>query len=295
MMYLICVVLALVLAASLLRLFLLKRELRHLTQSLEQIIQTDTNAQLTTTSLDGDVLAFAEVINNALEESRHNYFERQRTEVALKRAITNISHDLRTPLTSAKGYVQLMGSENLDEQDRIQYAQVVQGRLDTLSELMDALFEFARITEGELEFKPQKVDVSSLLRDLLSEAYPDLGERGFRLEVDIPDQPAYCICDEVYLKRAVQNLIKNVLVHGRDYVHVTLTDGTLEITNAADDLDRLEIDQIFDRFYTFDASRSGKNTGLGLAIAKELITRMGGHISASKESSTLSVRIELPY
>ena len=294
MMYLICVVLALALAASLLRLFLLKRELRHLTQSLEQIIQTDTNAQLTTTSLDGDVLAFTKAINDALEESRHNHFERQRTEVALKRAITNISHDLRTPLTSAKGYVQLMASENLDEQDRVQYAQIVQGRLDTLSELMDALFEFARITEGELELSLQKVDVSNLLRDLLSEAYPDLEERGFRLEVDIPDEPIYCTCDEVYLKRVVQNLIKNVLVHGRDYMRVSLTDDALEITNAADDLDKLEIDQIFDRFYTFDASRSGKNTGLGLAIAKELTIRMGGHISASKEGSVLSVRIELP-
>jgi len=294
MLYLIMVIMSVLLFALCARLIFLKREMRRLRGDLNEIVCSDTNAQLTSKSFDKDTLAFIEAVNEALEQSRHNFFEKERTEAALKRAITNISHDLRTPLTSAKGYLQMIESSDLDLETKAYYLQVVQERLDVLSGLMDNLFEFARISEGNIVLSLQKVDMTSVVREVLSEAYPNFEKRGFEVAFTIPDTPILCVTDVELITRVVQNLVKNVYVHGKSHVHVRLDDEVLEIANWADRLDSLDVDQIFDRFYTFDASRSNKGTGLGLAIAKELTQQLGGQITASKEDDMLVMRVFLP-
>ncbi|MCL2438645.1 MAG: HAMP domain-containing histidine kinase [Coriobacteriia bacterium] len=276
------------------RLIFLKREMRRLRRDLTEIMHLDTNIQLTSRSFDKELLAFVATVNEVLEKSRYNLFEKHRTEAALKRAITNISHDLRTPLTSARGYLQLIESSDLDAETKAQYLQVIQGRLEALSGLMDSLFEFARISEGNIVLSLQKVDMTSVVREVLSEAYPNFEKRGFEVAFTIPDTPILCVTDVELITRVVQNLVKNVYVHGKSHVHVRLDDEVLEIANWADRLDSLDVDQIFDRFYTFDASRSNKGTGLGLAIAKELTQQLGGQITASKEDDMLVMRVFLP-
>lgn len=262
-----------------------RRELRRMSRDLEKIAQSDTNAQLTSATSDKDVAALAASINVMLERNRREHFEKVQAEAALKRAVTNISHDLRTPLTAALGYLQMLEPN--------EYTGIIRGRLDMLSELMNSLFEFARVMEGSIPIDTEKVNICNILRDALSDSYAELESRGFGVEADIPDEPVFCLCDKNALRRVLQNLIKNVCAHGRDVLRVRLDSGIIEISNKADGLAGLETERIFERFYTADASRTSKNTGLGLAIAKELVTRMGGNITANAEGDLLVMRMTL--
>jgi len=228
-----------------------------------------------------------------LKRNRQDHFDAQRTEAELKRAITNISHDLRTPLTAARGYLQMLESSEINEETKAHYIETIRGRLDSLAALMSDLFEFARIIEGTTKFDIQKINVGNALRDALSEAYGELERRGFAVEVEIPDAPVNCYCDKDALRRVLQNLLKNVYTHGKDQLRVRLINNTIEIFNKADGLNKIDTEQMFERFYTSDASRNNKNTGLGLAIAKELTEQMNGQLLASKEDGMLVMRVVL--
>jgi signal transduction histidine kinase len=218
-------------------------------------------------------------------------FEKTRAEADLKRAVTNISHDLRTPLTSAFGYLQMLEGGAADTESGKRYLEIIRGRLESLLSLMNSLFEFAKIIEGNTVFNIQKINVGSLLREALTVCYPELMERGFEVEADIPDEPVFYYCDSDSFLRVLLNLIKNVYIHGKDYLRIELREGLITISNKAGSLEAMDASRIFERFYTSDASRSSKNTGLGLAIAKELVTRMGGEISAEVEGEMLTVRV----
>ena len=284
------IVLSALLIAVLLRLFFLKREARRLNLALLAILHTDTNALLTTHTSDKDIAVFIKTINTMLEQSRQNVLEKARTEAALKRAITNISHDLRTPLTSAKGYLQMITDSKPDDATMSRYHAIIAGRLDALADLMDNLFAFSRAVEGDVT--PERVNVGNVLRDTLSGNFLELERKGFTVECHIPDAPVYCICDENALTRIIQNLIKNAALHGLEYLRVKLTpDGAIEIANKAEGLSQIDTNQIFERFYTVDASRTNKRTGLGLAIAKELTEKMGASIAAVIDGDMFIVRV----
>ena len=291
MLWIACGLLATGFAVAAMKWLLLKREIRQLGGKLGEIIKTDTNAHLATSTFDADIISFVESVNGVLDKGRLDYLNALRTETDLKRAITNISHDLRTPLTSAKGYLQMIKNGKLDEETTSRYLSIIQGRLDALTELMDSLFAFSRAVEGNVTLN--RVNVGNVLRDALSNNFPELENKGFVVENYIPDAPVYCLCDENALARVLQNLIKNACVHGKDYLRMGLANGTIEIANKAEGLEQLDTDRIFERFYTIDAARTNKRTGLGLAIAKELTEKMGGSISAAIVDDMLVVRVGL--
>jgi signal transduction histidine kinase len=270
-----------------------KKDLRKIGENLAEINGTDTNAQLKTDTFDSDISSLIHSINEMLLNNRQGYLEVLRMEIALKRAITNISHDLRTPLTSAKGYLQMAESGELDKETQARYFSIIRGRLDALTVLMDNLFAFSRAVEGDLTLSRQ--NIGNILRDTLVDNFAEIESKGFSVETDIPDTPMYCNRDENALKRVVQNLITNAVVHGREYLRVKLHGGTIEIANKADNLRDIDVNNIFERFYTADASRTGKRTGLGLAIAKELTEKMGGGISAKIDGDMLIIRVKLLF
>ncbi|MCL2807050.1 MAG: HAMP domain-containing histidine kinase [Coriobacteriia bacterium] len=288
-----CIIISAALAAALIWILLLKRDIRQLATKLKQIVGVDTNANVTTSTFDKDIAMLAENVNIMLERNRCESVLKNRAEADLKRAITNISHDLRTPLTSALGNLQMLESGDLDEDTRLRYLKTASGRLEALSGLMNNLFEFTQIIEGRTNIVLQKVNICNALRDTLSAYYAELGAKGFIVDVVIPDTPAICYCDGDLLRRVLQSLMKNVCVHGRDFLHICLYGNSMEIANKADNLDELDTERIFERFYTADASRTSKNTGLGLAISKELITQMNGTIHAAVEGELLVMRISL--
>jgi signal transduction histidine kinase len=268
-----------------------KRDIRRLGLDLREILKGDTHAKLRTGTKDKDMVILVDEMNALLEKSQRDFIESKRTQADLKRAVTNISHDLRTPLTSAKGYVQLLENGGLNNETTQRYLATVRGRLDTLTLLMDSLFAFTQAVEDSLTLT--RVNAANILRDVLSDNYEELVSRGFAVESEISDVPLFVTADEGALKRVLLNLITNVYTHGKDYLRLTLNGGAIEITNKADGLKNVNTEHIFERFYTADAARTHKRTGLGLAIAKELTQKMNGRITADKNGDTLTVRVLL--
>jgi signal transduction histidine kinase len=270
---------------------LTKKDIRQINQALGLIKSEDTNTKLTTQTFNRDVCELCNNINSILDENRRIKIECERSNTEFKRAITNISHDMRTPLTSAIGYLQMLQGESVPPEKQAEYINIVESRLQSLSVLMNALFDFARIIEGKEELVPTKLNICNVLRESAAEFYDELESRDFAVEVDIPDEPVFRVCDVNALKRVLANLLKNVCIHGHESLRVSLRGGVVEIANKT--RGEVDVERIFERFYTADASRTGKNTGLGLAIAHELMSRMGGEISARVEGEMLVVRLVL--
>lgn len=288
-----------VLAAGLLvcaaRLFLLKQDLKRMHAQLLDLQSAETNAHITTATRDADMCALAAAFNVLLARHKAQTLEYRGAQAGMKQALTNISHDLRTPLTSALGYMQLMEAPQTNADQRREYAAIIQARIKALSSLTDHLFEFTRILERP-DLKTEKMNVCNTLRDVLAGYYDDFTQRGFEVRLDIPEAPLYVIAQEEAVKRVFQNLIQNALVHGTQSFAVEIHGTAREIVfrNRVENSSGIDLEHIFDRFYTFDAARTHKHTGLGLAIVKNLVEAMGAQISAQLDEQTLSFTITLP-
>jgi len=268
--------------------FFLKHDIQSLSRQLEQIKLSDTNARLTTATSDRDIAELCNSMNAVLDKRREAVIEAQTRNAEFKRAITNISHDLRTPLTSAIGYLQMAR-----EGGSSQHLEIVEERLKSLTALMNSLFEYAKIIEGQTELNMENVSLCDILRDVVAQLYGDFTAKGFEVSVDIPDEPVFAVCDRSAATRVTQNLVKNALEHGCEWFSVSVSDVEIVFRNCVREIADLDTKQIFERFYTADLSRTSGNAGLGLAIAKELAEAMGWGITAMKEGDVLAVRVSL--
>jgi signal transduction histidine kinase len=228
------------------------------------------------------------------EEHRHATLEHRGSEAAMQQALTNISHDLRTPLTSARGYLQLVEDAETDEAQRVEYLRIVGDRLDALTSLIDQLFEFTRIIEGRA-LAPERVDITAILRDVLAVRYEEFEQASLAVEVSLPETPVWVVVDGGALRRMFENLVVNAITHGTGRLTVRLDADTLEVVFAnqvpPEDIPTLDVEHLFDRFYTADISRSNQSTGLGLAIVKALAERMDVRVAAALKGDLLEIRL----
>lgn len=275
---------------------LLKRDIRQLNRTLRTIEKSDTNMRTTTDTLDKDISALCGAINDILEKQKKIIIAGEKTNRGFRQAITNISHDLRTPLTSAIGYIQMLKSDKTPINKKEEYLNIVEDRLKSLSKLMNELFEYAQIVEGKADPNIEKVNICTIFRDIVSSFYNDFIEKNFNVQINIPDTPVYVFCDSSSLKRAVQNLIQNVLEHGIELFKLVINkeNNSIIIQNRVANIELIDVERLFDRFYTSNFSRNDGNTGLGLTIVKELVQSMDGEIRAFKEDDILEINICLP-
>ncbi len=292
----IVIFLSLAFLLSLIYIFRLKRDIASINKSLQTIKNAHTNMRLTTITFDKDVCDLSIAVNDVLDKQQQLVIESEKASNEFRQGITNISHDLRTPLTSAVGYIQMMKSNKVTESKKLEYLDIIENRLRSLTALMKELFDYTQVVEGKLDVNLEKVNIGNVLCEQLSSFYEDFSQKGFQVEVDIPNTPVFAVCDAHLLARVSQNLIKNVLAHGTERFELVVqeTERTIIFRNKVADLGGLEVDRLFERFYTTDASRSSKRTGLGLAITKEIVLSMDGEISACVEGDMLSIRILLP-
>lgn len=289
--------LVLVLAAALIAsgfcLFLFKRDIKNINRQLEELLTTETNARLSTATFEKNISVLVINVGNLLDKHKRETIAYRDAEQKMKRAITNISHDLRTPLTSSLGYLQLMSHENTDEAKRNEYTQMIEQRLKVLSSYLNQLFEFTQSSEGR-STKAEKLNVCNLLRDCLAEFHNELVQKNFTVEVDIPDAPAFVFADKEDMKRIFQNLIQNVLAHGAEFFHVQIDPekNVIVFSNRVKEHASIDTEIMFERFYTSDFARTMNRTGLGLAIVKALLDRIGGSVSADVDGDLLNIQLQ---
>ena len=280
------------------RLWCYLTQMRHMLDELYFLENNDTNSLLTSRIAVGSTQAVILAVNHLLARYRENERRLLRENKIYRESITSISHDIRTPLTSAKGYLQMLQRQNVSEEKKAQFLSTVVRRLDHLNNMLNQLFEYARIEAGELALEPEELNVGNLFAETISLFYNDFVQKGFVPEIDIAKKPCKIYADRNALVRIMENLIRNALVHGIGgfwfSVRVTEQQAVIGVSNLTDSIESYELDSIFDRFYTTDHSRSRRTTGLGLAIVKQFAQQMGGSVQATLEEGRFTVQVMLP-
>lgn len=290
----ICAVAALALAAAILLLkwALLRASLREVSRELAEKLRTDTNTLISLSSGDRAVRALAAQMNIQLQALRRERLRLQKGDAELKNAITNVSHDLRTPLTAICGYLELLEKEEHSEKAR-RYLAVIRERSQAMRDLTEELFRYSMAAAAAEEMTRQPVSVKDVLEQSLAGFYGSLTEKGISPEIRLPNGPVTRNLDPAALRRIFDNLLNNALKYSDGDLRVSLTEaGEAVFSNAAGKLDCVQTQRLFDRFYTVETA-SG-STGLGLSIAHMLVEKMGGEIGAEYRGGRLRIFVRFP-
>lgn len=278
-----------------------RRQTRHMIEELSMLRQEDTNYRLSSCCHAGRTQEVIALINEIAEKYRSEMAVLRRENHAYRESITSISHDIRTPLTSAKGYLQMLTKDtpsDVASMEKYQeYIATVEQRVDDVADLLNQLFEYARVEAGEMEFDMEWINLTNLFMDTISMFYDDFSDKDCEPIIDVPETPCYVTADRNALVRIIENLIKNALVHGTGDYHFSLkmydSQVCLRVSNRTDSIEQKDLHRIFERFYTTDTSRTRKATGLGLAIVKQFVEHMNGEVEAALEEGIFTIEIAL--
>ena len=294
---LIALLITFIIAIFLLFLFLMqKKEIKNISRQLKQIKTRETNELVHTMSGQKTCAELIDEINSLLKQVRDNRIEYQQKNHALDQMITNISHDLRTPLTSATGYIRIIQNSDLSEDEKNRELAVIENRLIRLEELIDSFFEFSQIISSEKTPEKTEVNMIAVLEESIAHYYDDFSAKNREIVFRCEQHKLMLRSNKNMLLRIFDNLIGNALKHGIGNLSIIpgCSDAIrIRFENELQDSD-MDIDHIFDEFYTTDISRTKGNTGLGLAIAKQFTQLLGGKISAEYDGKLFSVIMELP-
>ena len=274
-------------------LFLIKKEIKRINHNLDEILSIDSNKILHGEFSNKELNELLLKINKMITYVRHKELDLERKNNYLKKEITNITHDLRTPLTSSLGYIDLILKSNLSKQEQERELKIIENRLLRLEELINSFFEFSIITIDNKKIDMEQTNLVAVVEECISQYYDDFTKEK-RKVVFVNDIKKYNILSNAeILKRIIDNLINNSLKHSNSDLIIKLSEkNDIRLSFENDIVDTsIDIDHIFDEFYTSDISRTKGNTGLGLAIAKEFTEMLGGKITAKKIKNKLIIEI----
>ena len=270
-----------------------KREFRRINKEITNNLNEYVNIK--TKSVDKDVEILVQNINLIFDSKQKVVAEKKKNEEELRASITNMSHDLRTPLTSIMGYLQMIRSEKASETDKKEYMDIVEKRTRSLQQLISSFYDLSRIEGNEYNFNYKKVNLSNVLCENIALFYNDFINNSIEPVIEIEEGIKEIISDEGAITRIFSNLIGNMIKHGENFVKITLKQENdviiTEFINKATGLTQENVDKLFDRFYTVDNSRSDRNTGLGLYITKILVEKLGHNIKANLKEDNLVISI----
>ena len=286
-------ILLIIIVLLIIKICLMKKSAREISESFLDRLTEDTNTLIDISSRDRHMRKLAQEINiqlNKLKEERHRF---QQGDRELKDAVTNISHDLRTPLTAVCGYLDLLEREETSE-DAGRYLAVIRSRTEILRQLTEELFRYSVFTSAADKAPGEPVILNRLLEDSISAFYAALKQRDITPRITLPEEKIRRTLSRSACSRLFGNLISNALKYSDGDLEITLKDtGEIIFSNHASRLDRIQVERLFDRFYTVETASSLSN-GLGLSIARTLTEQMGGAISAGYEDGILRICILFP-
>lgn len=284
----VCVVIIILLCV---KLYLMRKSALEIDMAFAERLITDTNTLITISSRDRCMRALANNINRQLRVYRRERSRFQQGDRELKEAVTNMSHDLRTPLTAICGYLELLLQEEAPENTR-RYLSLIENRTEHLKQLTEELFRYSMAASEKEEVK-QRLVLNHVLEESLLSYYAAMEKRRITPAISIPEQRVERLLNRSALLRVFGNIIGNALKYSDGDLEVSMENtGRIVFSNTAKNLTPIMAGRLFDRFYTVEA---GKNsTGLGLSIAKLLTQRMGGTITAEYRGQKLYVILCFP-
>lgn len=298
------------------KILLMRKAADEIREGVSYRLKTDTNTVIDIASRDKVMCALAESLNGELRELRRQRQIYYQGNLALKEAVTNISHDIRTPLTTIRGYLELLEGEEKSENTN-RYLNIMAERTAVLSRLTEELFRYTVdvpvAAEGDVgtEFGLEKAgrgtghagnksgqdvteeDLGKLLEESVLAFYGALVQKGIKPDVQLPDKKVKCRINDKIMCRILENILNNALKYSDGDLRITLNEqGEVVFANHAAALDEVQVGRLFDRFYTVENAKTA--TGLGLAIAKQLMEQMGGSITAWYEDEILYLKLCFP-
>ena len=279
-----------VIVVQILYILSLRKNISEIAERFSEKLSVDTNTCIFVSIRDRYVRKLASRINKELIELRKERLRLRQGDQELKNAVTNIAHDLRTPLTAISGYLELMEDNPADEKMKA-YLEIVRERTDALKRLTEELFQYSVITSASEELCPVCLSLNRELEIALAGAYAMLTEQGISPEIDMPDEPVMRKMDQGALQRVFANILSNAAKYSDGDLKITLErDGCITFQNRAPHLSEVEAGKLFDRFYTVENAKG--STGLGLSIARLLTEKMGGSIKASWSDGYLVITLD---
>lgn len=275
-----------------------QRQIVRLRQFVETLQEGDTSIMVPIDFQTPEIGKLVDEINLLVDRYRKSITELRHKDETIKETITNLAHDVRTPLTSIEGYAKILkNSGNLSKTD-LEAVDTILERSDTLKRLLNQLFDFARLESDSFEYHEVPIDLNAILRKTAVSFYSNFEAKGEEPDIRIPEEEFRVLGDPDAVTRVFSNIIFNALVHGKKNYSIASWQEpeayAFCFQNDPGDITAEDLDRLFDRFFTTDKSRSKKTTGLGLAIAKKIVTHMGGEIKAELKDGLFGISIRIP-
>ena len=289
MIYIIILILIIVVSFLSVKLLLIKRQLRRIALTMQE----QDEGLVSVDFADKDLESVALQINKKLEQMQQAKAESAKNEQAMKTSISMISHDMRTPLTSVIGYLQLAQKSCTDE-EALQHISVALDRARYATKLVDDFFELSVVDSDSYTPIIEKINLCEVVCEELLANYPNFENKGITPVFEQADGTVWVQADRKFLTRIIQNLISNGIKYSTGKMEFVITESektTLAVSNTISEA--VDTRKIFDRFYRADISRSGEGAGLGLYICRKLAEEMGGNIFATESKNKLTVKLEL--
>lgn len=274
-----------------------QRQVKDICRQLAFLMKHDSNMLIHREFGLGGIGMLSDRLNDLLELRRKEKQYYQEKETLIADTYTNLSHDIRTPLTSLDGYFQLMEAcENVEEQRR--YLNIIHERIHSLNEMLEELFMFTKLKNESYRLELTSCCINRILKETVFSYYDEWVRREIQPDIQITEEQLYIDGNKQGLSRIIQNVIKNGLDHGEKKIRIVLkreqNRAVLRISNQVIASEQIDIEHVFDRFYKADAARSKTSTGLGLSIAREFVRRMNGEIGAKIEENEFIVEMSFP-
>ena len=271
-----------------------QRQVKDICRQLAFLMKHDSNMLIHREFGLGGIGMLSDRLNDLLELRRKEKQYYQEKETLIADTYTNLSHDIRTPLTSLDGYFQLMEAcENVEEQRR--YLNIIHERIHSLNEMLEELFMFTKLKNESYRLELTSCCINRILKETVFSYYDEWVRREIQPDIQITEEQLYIDGNKQGLCRIIQNVIKNGLDHGEKKIRIVLkreqNQAVLRISNQVIASEKIDIEHVFDRFYKADAARSKTSTGLELSIAREFVRRMNGEIGAKIEENEFIVEM----
>ena len=286
-------ILIIIIAILVIKIHLLRKSADEISDAFSDRVASDTNILIDLSSRDRHMQNLADNMNRELKKLQSDRHRYQQGDTELKNAVTNISHDLRTPLTTICGYLDILDKEDQNENTR-RYLKIIRGRTEIMKQLTEELFRYSVFTSVSNGTPSEPVILNSILEESISALYTSLRQSRITPSIVMPDVKVSRMLNRNAVSRIFGNIISNAVKYSDGDLEIILEEtGRITFANHAEKLDEIQVGRLFDRFYTVETASSG-STGLGLSIARALTEQMGGSITAEYKDGMILVHVHFP-
>ena len=303
--FIISIILFVICMILIIKIYLNNKDIKKIGENLEEILTNDTNNLITVSTSNKQIKKVAGKLNTELKKLRKVKIQYENGSEELKRTITNISHDMRTPLTAISGYIELM-ENNIEaeevnnskskiirrEENKQKYLKIIKRKTSELIELTEQLFKFSTTMDTLCKIDKENCCINEILEEILAEYYSIFKKKNIVPEINICNEMIYKNLNKNSLIRIFENILSNMIKYSDGNFKIKLErSGKIIFSNKAKKLDTTTVQKIFDRYFTVE--NANNVTGVGLSIAKQLVEINKGNIIAKYMDGNLVIEVQL--